>query len=214
MDVSQDFIRVTEPASIGADSQPTSRVGEGGVLWRVLRSHWDMKGATRAMLESKPSETRLLMLLILACLTIYAGRAFGLMIMGGDDLLARVGVNFIAAIMFGIPSFYGVAALCGLIARAFGGEASWRECRTAVFWAALATAPVVFATTVLSAVLAAGGEFARVVELAGSVYFGFAFCVAVAMANKFRTAWGVFGVTAAVLAVIFCGLWLLLGDMA
>lgn len=165
----------------------------------------------RAMLDAQPSETRLLLLLILACLITFSARAIGFALTGEDALLARIGAGFVAAILFGIPAFYAVAGLTGLIARAFGGEASWRATRTAVFWSALATAPVVFATTLISAALATNSDAATAVGLAGSAWFGYAFCIAVATANKFRTAWGVFGVTLATLVVIFGAMWLLGG---
>jgi len=202
---------VTAETAAGAEQQSPARLGEGGVFWRMLRAHWNMKGQTRAMLDSRPSESRLLMLIILATAITFSARSFGFVLSGEQDLLARIGASFIATILFGIPAFYLVAGLTRVIASAFGGEASWRETRTAVFWAALASAPVVFATTILKASIAGQPEIARAVGIAGSAWFGYAFCVAVAMANKFRSAWGVFGVTAAALAVIFGGLKLVAG---
>ncbi len=198
-------------SSIEVEKQPSSRLGEGGVFWRVLRAHWDMKGATRAMLATEPSEARLLALIILAGLIYFTGQTATLILSGAEELQARVGAEFVSGVLMRGLAFYGVAALTGLIARAFGGAASWRETRTAVFWAALASSPVVFAATLGAGALTGSAELALAAEMAGQAFFGYAFCVAVAQANKFRTAWGVFGVTAAVLAVMFGGLSLLFG---
>jgi hypothetical protein len=211
VDVSQDPVDVSSESAIEAENQPPSRLGEGGVFWRVLRAHWDMKGATRAMLATEPSEARLLALIILAGLIYFAGQTAALILSGAEELQARVGAEFVSGVLMRGLAFYGVAGLTGLIARAFGGEASWRQSRTAVFWAALASAPVVFAATLGASALAENFNLALAVEMAGQAFFGYAFCVAVAQTNKFRTAWGVFGVTAATLAVIFGALSLVFG---
>lgn len=197
--------------SAGAENPQPARLGEGGVFWRMLRAHWDMRRQTRAMFDARPSETRLLTLIILAVSITFAARAIGFTLSGEDNLIARIGTSFIATILFGIPAFYLVAGVTGLVARAFRGAATWRETRTAVFWAALVSAPVVFAATVLQASLGARPDLAMAIGYIGSAYFGYAFCVAVAMANNFRSAWGVFGVTAATLAVIFGGFKLFAG---
>lgn len=202
---------MTLPAEAEEPRQPSARLGEGGLLWRVLRAHWDMKGATRAMLSSAPSEATLLKMVLGACLVHFAARTAALMISGADAPLARIGADFVAVLIVQAPFFYVIAALTGLVARAFKGQASWRQTRAAVFWAAVASAPAVFAATVLAAAVPGPAEAAMAVELAGSAYFGYAFCVAVAMANEYRSAWGVFGVTAAALAVIVGALKLISG---
>lgn len=190
---------------------PAGRLGEGGLFWRILRAHWDMKGATQAMLATRPGEERLVALILLASGVYFAGRVAALALTGTPELSGHVGAEFVSGVLLRTLVFYAMAGLTGLVARAFKGEASWRETRVAVFWAAVASAPVVAAATIASALLAGRDELALAVEMAGQGFFGYAFCVAVALANRFRTAWGVFGLTAVILAALVGGLWLLLG---
>ncbi len=203
-------INAKQPVEPG---DPPSRLGEGGVFWRVLRAHWDMRGATKAMFAAHPGETKLFAMLMLACGIYFAARISGHMLTGASDLSARVGAEFVSGVLIRALAFYALAALTCLVANAFGGEATWRDSRTALFWAALASAPLVFASTLIAMLVAHQHYVSMAVELAGQAFFGYAFCVAVAMANKFRSAWGVLGVTVAALAVIFGGLSLILGGV-
>lgn len=207
----ENSINVEIPAE---SERPAPRFGEGGVIWRVLRAHWDMRGATRAMLDARPSEAGLLAIVLFACLIYFAGRMTGHVLSGASELEGRVGAEFLSGVLIRALAFYALAALACVVARAFGGEATWRESRTALFWAALASAPIVFAATLIAMLVEGQTYVAMGVGLAGQAFFGYAFCVAIAMANNFRSAWGVLGVTVAALAVIFGGLSLVFGGVA
>lgn len=101
--------------------------------------------ARRLSVPQGRGEARALVTVMLACLLIFVaqwprlsreayltGRDFG-MLAGG----ALLGWIFIAPLVL-----YLIAALSHLVARAFGGRATWLEARMALFWALLAAAPL------------------------------------------------------------------------
>jgi hypothetical protein len=90
---------------------------------------------------------------------------------------------------------YAAAGLIGLVARAVGGTGGWRDTRAAVFWSALAAAPI-------GAVLAAAGAAMAVYggapqagpagAAAGSVVWAAMLAPALAEAHGFRSTLSVF----------------------
>lgn len=70
-----------------------------------------------------------------------------------------------------IPAWYGLAALGHLVARAFGGGGSWLGARLALFWALVATSPLVLLSGLVAGML--GGLQATVTGLVVAVAFLF-----------------------------------------
>lgn len=71
-----------------------------------------------------------------------------------------------------IPFLYGLAALSHLVARAFGGQGGWYGARIALFWALLATSPLVLLGGIVAGLIGAGPQLLLV---AGLTFAGFFF---------------------------------------
>jgi len=73
------------------------------------------------------------------------------------------------ALIFILPLLlYGIAALSRILARILGGKGTWYGARLALFWAFLATTPLLFLTGLVEGYLGAGrGETA-----VGMIWFG------------------------------------------
>ncbi|MGR3802308.1 YIP1 family protein [Marinibacterium profundimaris] len=97
------------------------------------------------LLDMGPREDRALVFLMLFCALGFVAQLPRLsreaylqeqelnMLMGG----ALLGWVFLAPLMF-----YGIAALSHLVAKIFGGKGQWYGARIALFWALLASAPL------------------------------------------------------------------------
>jgi len=181
----------------------------GGVLWRMLGAWSDLRGSMRAELGRGPSEGRLLFYVMLSGLIWFIGRIATLVYgplgpaIPEDLFVGRVGVEFISAIFFRSLVFYALAALAGAVARAAGGSGGWRDSRAALFWAALVSAPVILAATMLSLLLTGmPGHAAAVAGMLGPVAFAWAVAQCFAEAHGFANAWRVLGAVATLAAAI------------
>lgn len=99
----------------------------------------------RRLLDMGQREDRALIFLMVACVIVFVAQMPRLsreaflsgqelnMLMGG----ALLGWLFLAPLMF-----YGLAALSHIIARLLGGKGSWYGARLALFWAFLASTPL------------------------------------------------------------------------
>lgn len=172
--------------------------GTPGLALRVLGAWGDLRGATRALLDARPSEALLLSFALLSGFLWFLGQVARLWLAPGtgamapDVLIGRVAAEFVGAMLFRTLALYGLAALVRLVARAFGGTGTWRDARAAVFWAFLVAAPVVLVAGLGALVLP---EPVRAVAGSlGSVALAVALAHGIAEAEGFRRPWAVLAV--------------------
>ena len=123
-------------------------------------------------------------------------------VISADEMRGRVAWEFVTAIFMLTLFYYGMAALGGAIARAFGGTGDWRESRAATFWAALVSAPVILASGLLSIIVTGlPGAIADTALTLGKVAFGWALAQCIAEAHGFGSGLRVFIVIAGLVAM-------------
>ncbi len=104
-----------------------------------------MRASTRALIAEKPSEGRLLYLLLWSNLAFFLSWTLKAVVVpneAGVSLVSvEIGVLFLAAVIGRTAALYVFAMVAGAVARILGGQGTWRNTRTAVFWGAFVTAP-------------------------------------------------------------------------
>lgn len=132
------------------------------------------------------AEPRSLMIALLFCVLTYVSRMpeiAAISHLEGDDIdtrNGRYGAMFVSTILFAPLMMYFIAFLAHAVIRLFGGQATWGEARLALFWAALASSPLVLISGALK-VFSPGAPF-LVAQLLTAVVFlwQWAACIAVA----------------------------------
>ncbi|MEM1345119.1 MAG: YIP1 family protein [Pseudomonadota bacterium] len=195
----------------------------GMSLWARMRlSYADMRHTTRALIEERPSEARLLFFVLFSDLIFFLARGVQLVVSPSSaaqqSLPLEIGLWLIAVLLIRTLTLYIFSALVCVGGWAFGGTASWQATRTAVFWASLVAAPV----GVFGALIGAG--FAHLEPLypifaepllawppllIGVVAFVYFLSAGVAEAHRFERTSNVF-ITFSVMTVVLLvtGLWL------
>ena len=191
---------------MGAEVNGTVR--HPGLILGVARFFHDPRASMRGVLDSRPTEGRLLAYAFLAAGVVLAGRVATLAIAArasAVDLLPQVAAH-VASLLFFVPLvYYLLAALGTAVAKACGGRGSWRDGRAAFFWAALVSAPVVVLSG-LAALALDGAPSALTVAVAqaGPVFFAWALAQCFAEAFGFARSWAVFAaIGALVLLAVF-----------
>jgi hypothetical protein len=180
-----------------------------GLIFGVARFFHDPRGSVRGVLESRPSEGRLLVYALTAAALLLAGRIMAISVAVQSrpaDLLPQIAAQT-ASMLFFVPLvYYLLAALGTALAKAAGGDGSWRDGRAAFFWAALVSAPVVVLGG-LAALALAGAPPALAVGVAqlGPVFFAWALAQCFAEAFGFKRSWVVFAAIGAVALSIVAG---------
>lgn len=169
-----------------ADAQTSS------VLVSAARFFVNPRGSVRAVLNSKPSEGRILAFGMFAALVLFARQMASILMR--PELLADqtelVMQNLVSFLFFVPLAYYLVAAIGTAIARLCRGAGSWYEGRVAFFWAAFISAPVMLITGILPAfvptmphpVLIAVGQI-------GVFFFAWAIAQAFSEAFSFTRTW-------------------------
>jgi hypothetical protein len=184
----------------------TEAVRHPGLILGVARFFHDPRASMRGVLQSGPSEGRLLAYALLAAGLLLAGRIATLSIVAqapAADLLPQVAAQT-ASMLFFVPLvYYGLAALGTGLARACGGRGGWRDGRAAFFWAALVSAPVVVLSGLVALALdGAPGVLVAGVAQIGPVFFAWALAQCFAEAFGFRRGWAVFAAIGGVVLLI------------
>lgn len=184
----------------------TGALRHPGVVLGIARFFHAPRASMRGVLESRPSEGRLLAYAMLAAAILLAGRIAALTIAAGAavaDVLPQVSAQ-VASLMFFVPLlYYGLAALGTALAKAFGGRGGWRDGRAAFFWAALVSAPVMVLSGLAALALgAAPGVLAVAVVQLGPVFFAWALAQCFAEAFGFARSWAVFASIGVVVLLI------------
>lgn len=184
----------------------TEAVRHPGLILGVARFFHDPRGSMRGVLQSRPSEGRLLAYAFLAAGLLLAGRIATMTVAargGAADLLPQVAAQT-ASMLFFVPLvYYMLAALGTAVAKAFGGAGSWRDGRAAFFWAALVSAPVVVLSGLAALAFdAAPRAVVAAVAQIGPVFFAWALAQCFAEAFGFRRSWAVFAAIGGMVLVI------------
>lgn len=113
---------------------------------RVMLAWMNMREATRTLIEERPSEARLLFFVLLSDVIFFLARTLSLVVAPAaatQNLLPlEIALWLIAVFVLRTATLYVFSGAVGIIGRALGGDASWRDTRTAVFWASLVAAPI------------------------------------------------------------------------
>jgi hypothetical protein len=121
------------------------RIGQDTATHKVLFAWFDMAKSTRRLIVEKPSEARLLYLLLWSDLAFFLSWTLKAVVVpnqAGLSLVSvEIGVLFFVAIVVRTGALYIFAMVAGAIARILGGRGTWRNTRIAVFWGAYVTAP-------------------------------------------------------------------------
>ncbi|MEZ5779836.1 MAG: YIP1 family protein [Paracoccaceae bacterium] len=111
----------------------------------ILATYRRPKAVIGRLLSGAADEGRALAYLIAALVVAYVAQWPGLSRAAHLDpsqpLTQRMVGSFLAILAM-LPLFYAVAALSHIIARAFGGRGSYFRARISLFWALLATSPL------------------------------------------------------------------------
>lgn len=100
----------------------------------------------RRLLDMGPNEGRALAILIAACLVVFVSQWPPLARQAhfeGRDVQPLLGGALMAWLFVAPLLLYGLAALSHLVARALGGRGGWFGARLALFWALMASSPLI-----------------------------------------------------------------------
>ena len=140
-------------ADLPKDDEPVAGMALSDRMWLAWQ---DMRASTRALIDENPSEARLLFFVLLSDVIFFLSRTLSLVVAPGSAaskfLPLEIGLWLIGVLILRTATLYAFSGLVGLVGRALGGQGSWRETRTGVFWASLVAAPV----GVLGALIGAG----------------------------------------------------------
>ncbi len=195
-------------------------VGQGLTL-RALGAWAGMRGSMRRLLEDRPSESTLFVFILISGGLHFLGELARLWLApqtagySEGELVSRVGAAFAGALIFRSLALYLVAIVGHGLARAFGGRGGGYESRAATAWAALVTAPVALAATLVGIGLAPqiGEQGANAIGQVGGIAFAYAMAHCFAEAHGFARTWTVLAVIALVI-LTFLGGTLLLAQAA
>ncbi|MEL7153897.1 MAG: YIP1 family protein [Pseudomonadota bacterium] len=185
---------------MSATTQPT------GVLAAFARVFVDPRASVRAVLDSRPSEGRILAFGMFAALVLFS-RQMATILMR-PDLLANqtelVMQNLVSFLFFVPLAYYLMAVLGTALSKLFRGTGSWYEGRVAFFWAAFISAPVLLVTGILP-MIATGLPHVVYVAIGqvGVFFFAWALAQTFAEAFSFTRTWLVLVVVCSPAIMIF-----------
>jgi len=112
----------------------------------IARSYRAPRRVMREMLAAGPREDRAIAILMAGCGLVFVSQWPSLAraeYLGGAPLDRALAYGFFAWLMIMPLALYGLAAVAHLLARVFGGRGSFFGARLALFWALLASAPLI-----------------------------------------------------------------------
>ena len=146
------------------------------LLGDIVSAYRGFGPSMRKQLAPEAREEKMLLYVMLATLIFFAARIPSLLDVAKNTSDAEltmtniIGANFATSIFFGPLMLYGIAALSHLIAKPFGGKATFQEARLAFFWTLLVISPIVLLSVVLRAFIPAP-EFVAIGNMAVLVVF-------------------------------------------
>lgn len=150
------------------------------------------RASVRAVLESRPSEGRILAFGMCAALILFSRQMAT--ILARPDLLenqTELVMQNLVSFLFFVPLVYYLMAVIGTaLSRLFRGNGSWYEGRVAFFWAALISAPVLLVTGILPILLPGLPHVVYVaIGQVGVFFFAWALAQTFAEAFSFTRTW-------------------------
>ena len=157
-----------------------------GVLSAFVRFFVNPRASVRAILDSKPSEGRILAFGMFAALVLFSRQMAT--ILARPELMAdqtELVMQSLVSFLFFVPLAYYLMAVIGtVISRAFGGTGRWYEGRVAFFWAAFISSPVLLLTGILPLIIPTLPHLVFVALGQVGVFF-FAWAIAQAFSEAF-----------------------------
>ncbi len=124
------------------------------LTYKVLFAWFNMSASVRGLVKAQPGEGYLLVLLLLSDMAFFLSWTMRAVIVPNDAGVSvisfEIGGLLLLSVFGRTAAMYLFAMLAGAVARIFGGRASWRDTRIAVFWAAFITAPFGVMAAILS----------------------------------------------------------------
>ncbi len=125
----------------------------------------------RRLLDMGPREDRALAYLMAGCLMVFVAQLPRLAReahFSGEDLDMLMGASLMAWIFIAPLLLYGLAALSHLVAKLFRGQGSHYGARLALFWALLASSPLVLLNGLVAGFIGPGIQL----QVVGMLWFG------------------------------------------
>ena len=170
----------------------TATVGNGSVMGAAARFFVNPRASVRAVLDSHPSEGRILAFGMFAAIVLFMRQTADILSRPAliDDQAELVMQSFVSFAFFVPLAYYLVAAIGTLAAKACGGTGNWYEGRVAFFWAAFISAPVTMLTGILPIVVPSLPEPITIaIGQIGVFFFAWAIAQAFAEAFSFTRTW-------------------------
>ena len=178
-----------------------------GVLRALVRFFVNPRGSMRAVLDSRPSEGRILAFGMFAALIVFIRQTAPIFRAEEvSDAQLVVFIEHLVSALFFLPlGFYLAAVLATLIAKAFRGQGTWYDGRVAFFWA-LFLSSIVLVVVQLSFRILGGTvpmELLIVLWSTAIVFCPWALAQCFAEAFSFSRTWLVFAVTCSPMILLF-----------
>lgn len=139
---------------------------------RNIRATYRGPGAViRRLLATGPREDRALAYLMAGCVVVFVAQMPRLAReahLSGDDLNMLMGATLMAWIFIAPLALYIVAALSHLVAKLFKGRGTGYGARLALFWALLASSPLMLLNGLVAGFIGPGVEL----QIVGLLWFG------------------------------------------
>ena len=146
-------------------------------LTREIAATYRGPGAVVARLLAQGArEDRALMFVMAACAMFFIAQMPGLARqahLDGQELNPLLGASLLAWLVIAPLLFYVLAAISHVVARIFGGKGTGYGARLALFWALLATGPLVLLNGLVAGFLGAGVQLTLVGALWFAVFMWF-----------------------------------------
>ncbi len=116
------------------------------VTVRLARSFFDMRATTEELISERPSEARLLMLVLLSDMIFTLSWALKTLIAPTQAATTSMGSDVVlwlmVALMLRTTAIYSLALVVGVVVKLFGGKATLHETRVGVIWGVFVAAPI------------------------------------------------------------------------
>ncbi|MEO0913012.1 MAG: YIP1 family protein [Pseudomonadota bacterium] len=154
MDGGARRLTALEELELELAEQAENRTGLGPRIWQ---SWWDMRGATRKLIEENPSEQRLLFFVLLSDIVFFLASALQTVVAPPDSLQQEIplaiGLVLVGALLLRTTCMYLFSFVLAIVCKSFGGQGTWRDTRVGVFWGAIAAAPIGLLMALLTIVM-------------------------------------------------------------
>lgn len=174
-----------------------------GLILGIARFYYDPRGSMRGMLDSGPTEARLLAYAMISAMILLIGRLVQVESEQPGDLTAIILAQVVSMLFFVPLAYYGLAAVGTMICRTFGAKERWVAGRAAFFWAVLVSSPLMLLSTLGRLVTTQVSEWLSIaIAQIGPVFFAWALAACFAETFGFRHIWKVLGVVVAPILLI------------